>query len=252
MNRLFSPLLASALLLTPTILIRSTLAQTTTAPSATTQSASQPTSLPTSLPALSAELETQVKKLIQELADADYQKRESSQKKLAELGEPILPLLVQYVNDKNPEISQRVDALIGRPRNAVVRVEVAFHLLISADPDLMERAVTMLFESPVEDYDLFVQRTAETKGIQREVCKVVASQMHLWKQATEIAQRQYERFRETKPDAAERTLKLHRESRPYQIEAAYWTAIDVMEEYVGEGESAPSNPENRPTSAPSR
>lgn len=147
------------------------------------------------------------------------------------MGEAALPYLIDFIGDANPEISNRIAAIIKRPKDPALRVEVAVRLLATADPDQMESGVYMLFESPIEDYDLFVKRTRNARGLERAIFQPVAEQLANWKKITERFNRRYERLRREKPAVAAKELKLHRGSMYYQAEAAYWTALDAAQAY---------------------
>ncbi|MCG8409345.1 MAG: hypothetical protein MI923_29420 [Phycisphaerales bacterium] len=173
----------------------------------------------------------EVQRLVLQLGAREFKTRNTAQKKLADLGEVALPYLVEFIDHPDAEITNRISALITRPQDPVLRVEVAVRLLSTADPDYMELAVYMLFESPLEDYDRFVKRTQGAVGLQRAIFEPVAEQLKFWKETTERFNRFYERIKRKKPDAAAKQLELHRGSKYYQAEAAYWQAIDAMESF---------------------
>ncbi len=208
----------------------------------TTQASSAPTSQPHNDP----KMNSLVRKLVAELGAPAYRVRENAQKRLAKLGEKAMPHLVEFIGTGGPEVSNRVTALITRPDDPHVRVEVAVRLLATADPDWMEPAVYMLFETPTVDYDLFVRRTAGAKGIEQAIFEPVAEQLHTWKRSTELFdKRQVRLLREKKAEAARKERKLHEGSKLYQAEAAYWSAVEAAEEY-GVPKPARRNPATRP------
>jgi len=169
--------------------------------------------------------------LVRQLGAAKYAVRESAQKQLTDMGEAALPYLLEFIGSDNPEVSNRVASVIRRPKSPALRVEIAARLLSTADPDQMEAGVYMLFESPIEDYDLFVKRMKKSRGIERAIFEPVAERLAVWKDITERFNRRYARLRREKPDAAERELKNHRETKYYQAEAAYWPALEALEDY---------------------
>lgn len=214
----------------------------TTRPAGHTSS-QRPTSGPTTQPAT----EAVVRRLVRQLGAEQYAVRESAQKKLADMGEVALPYLMEFIGSDNPEVSNRVASVIRRPKSPALRVEIAARLLSTADPDQMESGVYMLFESPVEDYDLFVARMRKARGIERAIFEPVAERLAIWKEMTERFNRRYARLRREKPDAAERELKNHRETKYYQAEAAYWPALEALEEY-----EVRDRPVHRPTTRPGK
>ncbi len=202
---------------------------------------SRPTSRPTTRPAT----EAVVRRLVRQLGAAKYAVRESAQKQLAEMGEAALPYLMEFIGSENAEVSTRVASVIRRPKNPALRVEIAARLLSTADPDQMESGVYMLFESPLEDHDLFVERMRRARGVERAILEPVAERLAVWKDITERFNRRYARLRREKPEAAERELKNHRETKYYQAEAAYWPALEALEEY-----EVRDRPVHRPTTRP--
>jgi len=209
---------------------------------ATTRAATAPTSRPHEDP----RTKSLVRRLVAELGAPAYRVREGAQKRLAKLGEKALPHLVEFIGSGDSEVANRVAALIKRPEDPHLRIEVAVRLLATADPDWMEPAVHMLFETPTVDYDLFVRRTAGARGIQRTIFKPVAEQLHTWKRITELFNRRQERLlQENRVEAAGKARKLHEGSKLYQAEAAYWSAVEAMEDY-GVPKPARRPPATRP------
>lgn len=188
----------------------------------------RPTTTAATQPAVN---QAQVRRLVKQLGARKYADRQTAQKRLAALGEAALPHLVEFIDSPDAEIASRVSALMTRPKDPNLRVEVAVRLLSTANPDHMETAVYMLFESPLEDCERFIERTKDAKGIQRVIFDPVAEQLENWKRLTEIFNRNYERFSREKPEAAARILELHRGSKYYQAEAAYWLAVAAMEDF---------------------
>ena len=202
---------------------------------------SRPTSRPTTQPAT----EAVVRRLVRQLGAAEYAVRESAQKQLADMGEVALPYLMEFIGGENPEVSNRVASVIRRPKTPALRVEIAARLLSTADPDQMECGVYMLFESPIEDYDLFVQHLRKARGVERAIFEPVAERLAVWKEITERFNQRYAKLRREKPEAAARELKNHRETKYYQAEAAYWPALEALEEY-----EVRDRPFHRPTTRP--
>jgi hypothetical protein len=213
----------------------------------TTQTATtRPATAPTSQTHDDPKMKSLVRRLVAELGAPAYRVREDAQKKLAQLGEKALPHLVEFIGSGDPEVANRITALIKRPEDPHLRIEVAVRLLATADPDWMEPAVHMLFETPTVDYDLFVRRTAGAKGIERAIFKPVAEQLHEWKRITEIFNRRHERLlRDTRIGATRKERKLHEGSKLYQAEAAYWSAVEAIEDY-GMPKPARRYPATRP------
>ncbi len=174
-----------------------------------------------------------IRRLIHRLGDRVYRVREQAQTALARLGPAALPYLVEFIDSRDPEIANRVVSLIKRPEDAALRMVVVVRLLSTGDPDLMEPGVHMLFEEPLIDYGLFVASTKNAKGLQRAIFEPIAAQLAEWKQATELhLARRVNLLRDQRISVAADELKQHRGTRLYQAEAAYWQAVDAVEEYA--------------------
>ncbi len=174
-----------------------------------------------------------VRTLVAELGSPAYRVREAAQKKLAKLGEKAMPHLVEFIGSADLEVANRIAALIRRPNDPHVRIEVAVRLLATGDPDWMEPAVHMLFETPRVDCDLFLRRTAKATGRERATFRPVAEQLATWKRITEFFYRRQEQLlQEQKAEAARKDRELHDGSKLYQAEAAYWSAVEAMEDYA--------------------
>ncbi|MFQ5429136.1 MAG: hypothetical protein ACE5E1_02400 [Phycisphaerae bacterium] len=152
-----------------------------------------------------------------QLGAPEYRLRQAAQEKLADLGGTALPVLADFIDSPN-----------GDP---VLRVEIAVRLLATTDPDRMEPAVYMLFEDPIEDCDRFAARVRNAEGRRRAVFDAVAGQLAEWKKNTERFRKRRARLLREKPEAAARELKMQKESKFYQAEAAYWQAVDAAETY---------------------
>ncbi len=221
-------------------------AHTATSPQPGASTTTRPTSAPTSGPHYDPKIRSLVRKLVAELGAPAYLVRETAQKRLAKLGEKAMPHLVEFIGSGDPEVSNRITAMIKRPDDPHLRIEVAVRLLTTADPDWMEPAVHMLFETPTVDHELFVRRTAGAKGIEQAIFEPVAEQLHTWKRMTDLFDSRQERLlREKRFEAARKERKLHEGSKLYQAEAAYWSAVEEMEEYKVP-KPARRNPATRP------
>jgi len=206
------------------------LAATTGGP-ATQPAGHTPRSTTTSRPTTQPATEAVVRRLVRQLGSAKYAARESAQKQLADMGEAALPYLMEFIGSDIPEVANRIASVIRRPKSPPLRVEIAARLLATTDPDQMESGVYMLFESPVEDCDLFAERVKNATGVERVIFEPVAERLAVWKDMTVRLNRRYAKLRRDKPEAAERELKNHRETKYYQAEAAYWPALEALEEY---------------------
>jgi hypothetical protein len=183
-----------------------------------------PTSQPTSRPVDAA----RIQRLIAELAAPEYRQRQAAQQALAEVGEPVWPYLIPHICGKNEEIASRAVELIGRPKDPVVRTRAAIALIVSTDPDWMERGVYMLFHDPGEVYDAFLVQSGEFTGRASDVLDPIVEQFNAWKLMDDVFQRNYPRIKKEKPERAEQMRILHLESRMYHAEAAYWSAYEVV------------------------
>lgn len=172
-----------------------------------------------------------IRRLVLQLGAPEYRLRQAAQEKLADLGGTALPVLADFIDSPNDEIANRVAALIRRPSDPVLRVEIAVRLLATTDPDRMEPAVYMLFEDPIEDCDRFAARVRNAEGRRRAVFDAVAGQLAEWKKNTERFRKRRARLLREKPEAAAKELKMQKESKFYQAEAAYWQAVDAAETY---------------------
>lgn len=191
-----------------------------------------PATQPASAPAASQPAKDgEIRALVAQLGSPDFKTRESAQARLSQIGESAMPVLVEFVGSKDPEIANRIAALIKRPRNPELRVETAVRLLATTDPDWMEMGVYMVFESPVEDYDLFVERTKDASGLQRAIFKPVAEQLKEWRDTTiRHRDRQKALLADGREETAEKERGLHHGSMYYQAEAAYAYAIEAVEQ----------------------
>lgn len=226
-------------------------------PASSTQAASAPTTqcsdVATSRPRNDESVEGRLRKLILRLGSQDYRQRERAQGEIRRLGESAMPVICEYLSDPNPEVADRVFALVRRPRDAGDRIELAVRLLATGKPDRMERGVYMIFESPMTDYDLFVARTAGAKGLEQVIFEPVAEQLKNWRDQTVLFEKRQEMLQsEGKRAQALREREMHEAGMYYEAEAAYWTAVDAAQDYgakpteVGERE----RPKREPIEAP--
>ncbi|HKQ47277.1 MAG TPA: hypothetical protein VJZ71_04305 [Phycisphaerae bacterium] len=206
-----------------------------------------PTSQPASQPATRPAGRPEIVRLVAELGSPDFKARESAHRQLAAMGDAVSVELIEYIADPDEEIASRVVALLGKPKDPALRVEVAVRLLSTADPDWMERGVHLLFESPAEIIERFFDRTKDARGVERVIFDIVGERLRSWKKMDDIFQANYARAKEKNPEAAERLLQSNRESNLYDAEAAYWSAVEAVEDYRdpqgGEGGAS-----SRPTS----
>lgn len=185
------------------------------------------TSAPTSRP----EDRDIVEKLVAQLGAREFKLREQAQRELAGLGESALAYLVPHVTSKDPEVAARVASLLGTPTDPALRVELAIRLIESTDPDWLERGVHMLFKNPEESYALFMERTASSRGVLRAICAPIREQFESWKRLDKVFQRTYSRMKEKDLERAEQMRKSHAESSMYCAEAAYWSALEALEDF---------------------
>lgn len=201
----------------------------------TTQQAKLPASRPieaTAAPTTQPDFERRVHTLVKALGSSVYRERERAQLELARMGEAAVPVLVEFIGDPNPEIANRVTALIKRPSDPALRVETAVRLIATADPDHIELGVYMLFESPLEDYDLLIQRTSSLSGIQKATFVPIIEQMTQWRAITiRHLERQKMLLLENRIEVAANERNLHAGTMYYQAEAALMMAIDAALDY---------------------
>jgi len=203
--------------------------------------ADEPASLPSSRPTSQATtskpvdpLQKRVDILVRELGAADFKRRERAWKLLKQLGEPAIPRLVPHFSHKNPEVRQRVGVLLQRPHDAEIRVQAAVALITSGNPPWIEKGVYFIFEEPLTDYPLLLEKQESLTGIDHAVIEPVLEQLESWKKQTELHLKKQAEYREQGRDEAEAKMaKMHKESLFYQAEAAYWMARETYEELRG-------------------
>lgn len=207
--------------------------------------ATPPSSQPTTRPIT----RSVVDHLIAELGSPDFKTREAAHRRLAEMGDDVNAELVKHVTDANEEIATRIVALLGKPKDPALRVELAVRLLSTADPDWMEKGVYLLFDSPKEILDLYQSRTKDARGVERVIHDIVGEQLRTWKRNDDVFQKNYARIQRKNPAAAERLRQSQDESKYYDAEAAYWSAVDAIADYH-DPHLAERRATTRPTSGP--
>ncbi len=192
--------------------------------------ATGPASAPASAPACDTALAAKVHALARQLGDADYKKRESAQRRLEAMGPAALPHLLPFINDPEPEIADRVAALFQRPADPRIRVEAAVRLIRTAEPDLIEMGVYMLFVTPAVDYPLFVEGARGASPPFDAAFAEIAEQLEMLVRQEEVTLHHYEKHRKDKPEAAERIRASYEDLKLARAEAAYWCALEAIEE----------------------
>lgn len=198
---------------------------------AAVQVAAGPATQPATQPTTAQASRSEIKQLVADLGSPDFKTRERADDRLRKLGESANAELIEHVTDPNEEIASRVVALLGKPKDPALRVELAVRLLSTADPDWMEKGVYLLFDSPREIIDLYRARTKDAQGIQRVIFNIVGEQLRSWKKMNDVFLENYERIKRKDPQAAERLLETGRDSNFYDAEAAYWSAVEAVEDY---------------------
>jgi hypothetical protein len=201
-------------------------------PPTTTRPASQPARLHTE--------DREIEALIARLGSARFAERQEAHRRLAALGERAVPLLIVQITSPNPEVASRAAELAGEPADPVLRARVAAALIATTDPDWMERGVHMLFRSPVQVCDEFAARASSAPARAAPAFAVIASMLKEARQRWEHFQPRYERLLKEKPDAADRERQLQEGTNLYNAEAAYWTALEALED------APPPEPASRP------
>ncbi|MCZ6816200.1 MAG: hypothetical protein O7F76_05815 [Planctomycetota bacterium] len=166
--------------------------------------------------------------LVRNLASPRYAVRQAAQRRLELIGDAATPFLLRYVSDPNPEIAGRIVALIQDPREPKHRVELAWRLLCTTNPDWMERAVHTIFEEPAETCELFMACAEDATGIDRVVAGPIVDWLARWKEEEERFMPKYEEIRQADPVAAARLLSMHTDGRMYMAEAAYWESLEAL------------------------
>ncbi len=209
--------------------------------------AAGPAMPPSSQPTTQPFARSIVDHLISELGSPDFKTREAAHHRLAEMGDQANAELVEHVTDSNEEIATRSVALLGKPKDPALRVELAVRLLSTADPDWMEKGVYLLFDSPREIFDLYLSRTKDARGVERVIHDIVGEQLRSWKRNDDVFQRNFARIQEKNPAAAERLQQSQHDSNLYDAEAAYWSAVEAVADYRD-----PDRADRRVTTRPTR
>lgn len=212
-----------------------------------TRPADPSTSRPAAVEGVSRE---SIDRLARALGSPRFKARQAAQRQLQVIGEAATPFLLPYISDPNPEIAGRVASLIRTPSDPELRVELAWRLLTTTNPDWMERAVHIVFEEPAETCDLFLARAKNAAGIDRVVSGPVVDWLEQWRKDNQRIRRQYEKTKRRDPAAAARLLDLQSGTNLYLAEAAYWEALEALLERTVERDA--KKPEtiaaSRPTS----
>lgn len=195
------------------------------------------TSAPTSRPA-----PPEIAAQLAALRSKSFKAREQAQEKLRRAGNEALPFVIPLIADTDDEVASRAVEIVGKPADPAFRVEAAIQLLTTADPDLMERAVHMLYENPIAVGDLFAARTRDDKGVQRVITEPIATHLNASVKRLRNFQSHYDKIANEKPDAAEKQKKMSEETNGYEAEAAYWTAYEALLEYRRQVISEPKDP----------
>jgi hypothetical protein len=200
--------------------------------------ASQPTSQPD---------DPLIASLIADLGSTDFRKRSAAQTRLSELGPTALPSLLRHINDPSPEIAERVQALVTPPADASMRVDLAVALLATRRPEVMERAVYMMFDMPDQCCELFLVKVPAMQGGDRIVGDAIAEQFRTWRGHNEAFLRNYKKILDRDAQAAARIKKMHTDGFAVHAEAAFQTALEALESTDSQGH-APETP--LPTTRP--
>ncbi len=211
-------------------------------------STSRPATGPSSRPTSQTAGRDDVARLVRDLGSPRFTVRQAAQLRLSRMGDAVLPRLIPHVSDADPEVAARVAALIHSPADPALRVDLALRLMGTTNPDWIERAVHMLFETPAETCDLFIERAERARGVDRVLADPIAEEFRQWRQQERFFRRQYERIKSKDPRAAARLLKQHRAGDIYRAEAAYWSVVEALLDYRGAGPaSRAAEPATRPT-----
>lgn len=203
--------------------------------------------------ATSSRASSHIRRLVEQLGDKSYEKREAAQRELAALGDAALPELVQVIDCDNAEIARRTHLLIRRPKDPALRVELVRRLIATGDPARVQTGIYMLFKSPIEDYPRFKEVTDASTGVERAMFKPVCEQLKQWRQATEIFERrQQEHAEKNELEAAKKEREMQAGSYYYQAEAGYALAIDAYTEYLEAHSGVLPAPTSQPTDASSQ
>jgi hypothetical protein len=202
---------------------------TTTAPA--TQPVQATTTQPVPHPAADARTERHVAELVAQLGDGDYRRREAAKHDLAALGPAIVPKLINHLPHPDEETSDRLIALIGTPQVLSARIEFAMRLLQTTDPDRIEQAVYLLFDDPPATCAPFKARARGATGALAAICGPIIEQLETRRAADATFREHYERLKVKDPAKADSLMELNLGSNIYAAEAAYWSAVEALEEH---------------------
>ncbi|HPF39514.1 MAG TPA: hypothetical protein P5081_07960 [Phycisphaerae bacterium] len=209
---------------------------------------STPTSQAESRPTSQSATSDRIRRLIAQLGHERYQLREAAQRELKAMGDAALPDVAIAISHENPEIARRAQALLRRPKDARLRVEIVRRLIATTNPALVEKGVYMLFENPIEDYALFRELTDNASGLERAMFVPICDQLGQWRRITELFESRQAKLISEKPEAAIHERNQHADSYYYQADAAYYQAMDAILDF--REASAAGLTTSRPTSEP--
>ncbi|HUN80698.1 MAG TPA: hypothetical protein VMV81_04235 [Phycisphaerae bacterium] len=196
-----------------------------------------PTSAPVDRPA-----RLEIEALIAKLSSRSFAERQAAQEKLKSLGESATAVVIQHLPNPDDDVARRLVDLIGKPHDIALRVDAAARLIETTDPDWMERGVQLLFEDPTAACGLFTEKSARVEGRARALFGPIAEQLQRSKSRHELFQAKLEKWRKQDPENAARMVVMERESDLYDADAAYWSAIEALDDW--------ENGHNQTTSAP--
>lgn len=189
--------------------------------------AAAPTTGPATQPA-AAEIE----RIIRQLGDRRFAKREAAQRDLAAIGEAALPHLLPHLRDADPEIARRVFEALPMPGDPRHRVELVMALLATGDRDHLRRAVVILFQDPAAMDAPFREAAAEATGLAAAVAAPILEQLADWRAQDQRYRANAAAHSERNPEGVARLARMHAESPAFLAEAAFWMALDARDEYA--------------------
>lgn len=221
-------------------------APTSTRPAPTSRpAATAPTSAPRRVP------DEQVRRWARMLGSSDFRARTDAHRRLSELGEEAMPVLVEFIDDRDTEVANRVAALVVVPRDPRLRAKVGAKLLVTGRPEQMQQGAYMLFDDARGTEAFFEEHVRAAAEPDQQVLRTVANELSQWNRITAATERNLERIRAKNPEAADRIWRSHLEGRGLHAEAAYQLALDVLYTRLEEGAREPSPIAERPvTSGP--
>lgn len=212
-----------------------------------TQASVAGTSGPTTQPT-SGSARSEFARLVAQLGDPNYARREEAQSRLKAAGEAALSALLERVDDPDPEIARRVMEVLPLPRDGDARVQAAIRLLETSHREALARAVEWLFVDPGATLAAFERAAASRTGRTAAMCGPILEQLRDFVHQDSLALKRIEEARKSKPDTVSRLEANYRRMRPdsiaVQAEAAYWLALDARDSYTTT--SPTSAPADRP------